>query len=81
MHALNAVRAKRESRAIDDKAAVNVPNPGLSANDSVSSSPERNRFTRLPVIMPALFTVLLFVACVALIAFKMYNADDFPFDR
>jgi len=81
MHAPNVIRAKRESKAIDDKAAVEAHNPGHSGNDSVSRSPERNRFTRLPVIMPALFTVLLFVACVAFITFKMYNADDFPFDR
>ena len=84
--ALEYIRVKRDSdkqklKAMEQKdASIEEPNAGRSGNDTVSSDGERSRFTRLPVILPAVLTVVIFIACLTLIALKMYNADDFPYD-
>ena len=85
MEAMNYIRVRRESeskvKAGESNASVEVSNVGPSRDDSVSSNGERNRFTRLPVILPAVLTVVIFVVCVIFIAAKMYNAEEFPYDR
>ena len=84
MGAMDYIRVRRESESkvkAGESEASEVPIGGNSRNDSVSSNGERNRFTRLPVIIPAVLTVVIFIVCVIFIAAKMYNAEDFPYDR
>ncbi len=55
------------------------------SNNSLVDAKEKEKaepgekFTRLPVIIPASVTVFIFVACVACIAYKNYNIEEFPF--
>ena len=85
IQALDYARVRRDSdrelKTRDHKGSIGEANVGHSRNDSVSSNEERNRFTRLPVILPAVLTVLIFIGCLIFIAIKMYNVDDFPYDR
>lgn len=48
-----------------------------SSNNSVSDPDNDQKASRLPVILPAVLTVIIFIVCVILIAFKSYNADEF----
>ena len=48
-----------------------------SSNNSVSDTDKDHKASRLPVILPAVLTVIIFIVCVILIAFKSYNADEF----
>ena len=88
---LHYIRLKRDSdnqkaRAENDKAdgkrtTEDVQKSSKPDNDSVATSGEKSRFARLPVILPAVLTVLIFIACLVFIALKIYNADEFPYDR
>ncbi|XP_065063072.1 uncharacterized protein LOC135689677 isoform X2 [Rhopilema esculentum] len=59
---------------------VTEPFTGNLGNNSVSDTGKKIKVNKLPVILPAVLTVVIFIVCVALIAYKSYNAEDFPYD-
>ena len=70
----------RSARDIENK------NVSSDANTKEQNSPSEiaktesdSELSRLPVIIPATLTVVIFVACVTCIAYQNYNIEEFPF--
>eukprot|EP00794_Sanderia_malayensis_P020202 gene20202-22178_t len=76
-----SIEQHRRKRQVDEN-NTNLPMQSGSNNASATAHPSNgksSKLSKLPVIIPAALTVLIFVACVACIAYKNYNIEEFPF--